>query len=143
MSVCVSTSSALSRPCPAIDMTMSQMSLGSTAAMMHSIAHQMQHTSVPPPQTLSSSVAPSSLMHPLALVNGLPSSSMNQGLIPQGTPQVPDLNEPNPEMLLALIARNKSLEGKCNNFYGTRADETLQVAQILRLKQIAPWIRMS
>lgn len=116
MSVCVSTSG----PCPAIDMTMSQMSLGSTAAMMHSIAHQMQHTPVPPPSTSSSSVP--SLMHPLSLVNGLPSTSMDQGILSHGTSQVPDPNEPNPEMLLALIARNKALEGKFQFFYSKYND---------------------
>lgn len=111
MSVCVSTSSA--GPCPAIDMTMSQMSLGSTAAMMHSIAHQMQHTSIPPPPPTTSSSSVPSLMHPLSLVNGMPSTSMDPGLHSQhGPPQGPDPNEPNPEMLLALIARNKALEGK-------------------------------
>lgn len=105
MSVCVSTSSS-AVPCPAIDMTMSQMSLGSTAAMMHSIAHQMQHQQQNPPPTSSSAVSVPSLMHPLSLVNGLPStSSMDTGLIP-------DPNEPNPEMILALIARNKALESK-------------------------------
>lgn len=118
MSVCVSTSSAsLPGPCPAIDMTMSQMSLGSTAAMMHSIAHQMQqqqHTS--PPTTSSSSASLMHLhhqQHPLTLVNGLPSSSssMDQGMM--SSQVVPsDPNEPNPEMILALIARNKALEGE-------------------------------
>lgn len=71
-------------------MPMAQMSsLAST--MMQSIAQQLQQTS----------------MHPQSnALDTLSGSTGNQNQLAN------DPNEPNPEILLALIARNKALEGK-------------------------------
>lgn len=72
-----------------IMMPMAQMS-SLASSMMQSIAQQLQQTS----------------MHPQSsTIDTLTSAPTNQN-------QIPDPNDPNPEILLALIARNKALEGK-------------------------------
>lgn len=70
-------------------MPMAQMS-SLASSMMQSIAQQLQQTSMHP-QTNS--------------IESLAGTTTNQS-------QMTDPNEPNPEILLALIARNKALEGK-------------------------------
>lgn len=91
MSVCVS--SALNS---GMTTHVSHLHMTSALSMMHSFQnHQM------PPTTLDMS----------STTSHNPVHSQNASA--QNTSSSNDPNEPNPEMILALIARNKSLEGKC------------------------------
>ena len=97
MSVCVSSSLS------GIGMSLSSLShLPSLASTMSSMSMMQPHQMVTSSALLSSSLPTLDLSHPHSAPIQLSQPLTNASV---------DLNEPNPEMLLALIARNKNLEG--------------------------------
>lgn len=99
MSVCVS--SALNS---GMTTHVSHLHMTSALSMMHPFQnHQMAPSTI----DMSSSTSSSSSSH--NQVHSQSQSSQNSSSN--------DPNDPNPEMLLALIARNKSLEGEYENRY--------------------------
>lgn len=103
MSVCVSSSlsSGMSH--------VSHLHLTSTLSMMQSFQN---HHSMAPSSTV--------LANSLDLSHAQPSGHQMQN---SSSSSSSDMNEPNSEMLLALIARNKTLEGECNGFLSSRSKQ--------------------
>lgn len=101
MSVCVSSSlsSGMSH--------VSHLHLTSTLSMMQSFQN---HHSMAPSSTVHASSLDLSHAQPAGQLQMQNSSSSSSS----------DMNEPNSEMLLALIARNKTLEGECNGLFRSK-----------------------
>lgn len=97
MSVCVSSSSA-----GVIGGVVGGMSIPlGMSSMMHPLSHQMQ-----------SSMIPSMIPNGVVIGGGLTTNGIIDHGSTMGATPSENQDHPNPDMLLALIARNKALEGE-------------------------------